>query len=223
MNLDIAALTFGCAQKGNRLNFANILPVALAFFVVSASPGPATIATLLVSMQQGRKDGILFGFGLSVGLGFWGIVAATGLGVLLQGSAQVLFALKVLGGLYLLWLALQSFRSSLRAHSKQAKPASEGRWFWKGLLLNLSNPKAIFAWMAALSMGLGNGSGAAMIALSTVVCIAVGFTIYAVYALAFSLPGIMGGYQRIRRWIDGIVAGLFAIAGLGLIRSAISR
>ncbi|NND41677.1 MAG: LysE family translocator, partial [Silicimonas sp.] len=30
-------------------------------------------------------------------------------------------------------------------------------------------------------------------------------------------------YQRLRRWIDGIVAGLFAVAGLALIRSAVSR
>ncbi len=104
-----------------------ILPEAMALLVVTASPGPATIATSLVSMQQGRTDGLRFGAGLSVGLGFWGIVAATGLGVLLQGSAQVLFALKLVGGLYLLWVALQFFRSAIDAPTSVAKIANEGR------------------------------------------------------------------------------------------------
>ncbi len=72
-------------------------------------------------------------------------------------------------------------------------------------------------------MGLGNGSDGALIALSTATCIAIGFANYALYALAFSLPRIMGGYQRVRRWVDAVVAGLFAIAGLGLIRSAVFR
>ncbi|WP_299740730.1 LysE family transporter [uncultured Roseobacter sp.] len=203
--------------------FESILPVALVFLVVTASPGPAIIAVSLVTLQQGRKDGLLFGLGLAVGLGFWGLIAATGLGVLLQSSAQALIALKIIGGLYLLWLAWQSFRSSMNPRQTAAKLSSKGRWLWKGLLLNLSNPKAVFAWMAALSMGLGNDASGALIAITTTLCIAIGLLTYGLYALAFSLPGIMEGYRRIRRSVDAVVAGLFAVAGLGLIRSAVSR
>ncbi|MEO1105734.1 MAG: hypothetical protein AAFW98_18720, partial [Pseudomonadota bacterium] len=57
----------------------------------------------------------------------------------------------------------------------------------------------------------------------TLVCFALGFANYAGYAMAFSLSGFMAGYQRLRRWIDGAVAALFAAAGFGLIRSALSR
>jgi len=41
--------------------------------------------------------------------------------------------------------------------------------------------------------------------------------------MAFSLPGFMAGYQRFRRWIEGVVAALFATAGFALIRSALAR
>jgi threonine efflux protein len=98
-----------------------------------------------------------------------------------------------------------------------------GRWFWRGLLLNLSNPKAVVAWMAALSMGLGQGTGTHAVAIATLICVGLGFVNYAGYALTFSLPGFMAGYRRSRRWIDGVVAGLFALAGLSLIRSALTR
>ncbi|WP_415404540.1 LysE family translocator [Tateyamaria sp. SN3-11] len=200
-----------------------LLPVALAFLVVTASPGPAVIAAALVTMQRGRRDGLLFGLGLSVGLGVWGVVAATGLGVLLESSAQALVALKIVGGLYLLWLAAQSMRSAARAASAPQAIAATRRWFWKGLMLNLSNPKAVFAWMAALSMGLGAQAGGTLVATATLMCMGIGLLTYTAYALAFSLPGLMAGYQRVRRWVDGVVAGLFAIAGFSLIRSAVSR
>ena len=135
----------------------------------------------------------------------------------------MLVALKIFGGIYLLWLAFQSGRSALKNANSIHYAPSDRRWFARGLMLNLSNPKAIVAWMAALSMGLGVGDGSGHVFAATLICMALGFLNYASYAMAFSLPGFMAGYRRLRRWIDGIVAGLFAIAGVGLIRSAFSR
>lgn len=203
--------------------FENILPIALAFLIVTVSPGPANIAVATVAMSSGRRNGLLFGVGLSVGLAFWGLIAATGMGAVLQSSTQLLMALKVLGGLYLLWLALQSGRSALKKTKVDDNTSGEGRWFMRGLTLNLSNPKAVVAWMAALSMGMGSGTSDGQLIAATSICIALGFLNYSIYAMAFSLSGFMAGYQRLHRWIDGIIAGLFAIAGFALIRSAFSR
>lgn len=197
--------------------------IALAFFIVTVSPGPANFAVATVSMSSGRKHGLLFGLGLSVGLGFWGIVAATGMGAVLQSTTSLLAILKVLGGLYLLWLAIQSGRSAMRRADDVASQPDQRRWFWRGLILNLSNPKAVVAWMAALSMGLGEEANASIVVGATLICIALGFVNYAGYAIAFSLTGFMTGYKRLRRWIDGVVAGLFAVAGISLLRSAFSR
>ena len=200
-----------------------LLPIILAFAIVTVSPGPANIATAGVAMRFGRRDSLLFGAGLGFGLAFWGIIAATGMGAILQGSAQMLFVLKLLGGAYLLWLAYQSGRSALRVRETETGTLKQECWFWRGLVLNLSNPKAVVAWMAALSMGMGAGSGSGHVMFATAICMALGFLNYALHALAFSLPGFMAGYRRFRRWIEGVVAGLFAAAGFSLIRSALSR
>lgn len=205
------------------LDLSDLLSIVAAFFVVTVSPGPANIAVATVAMSSGRSRGLMFGAGLSVGLAFWGAVAATGLGALLQSSAHALMALKVIGGLYLLWLAYQSGRSTLRPQRHQADAPRQDSSFRRGLLLNLSNPKAIAAWMATLSTGLGAGDGSAQVITATLLCMVLGLLNYTGYALAFSLSGAMAGYQRLRRWIDGIVAGLFAAAGFTLIRSAFSR
>ena len=205
------------------LDVTSLMTIAAAFFVAAAAPGPATIAIATVSMNAGRKTGLFFGLGLSVGLAFWGLVAATGLGALLQTSSYALSLLKLLGGAYLLWLAFNSARSATCATKAHVDFGEERRDFKRGLLLNLSNPKAVFAWMAVLVLGLGDGSQAGHVILATGLCIALGFLIYASYALIFSTSGAMAVYSRTRRWIDGAVAGLFALAGLGLIRSAFVR
>jgi len=190
---------------------------------VTVSPGPANIAVATVSMSSGRHSGLIFGFGLAVGLAFWGLIAATGMGAVLQTSEYALIALKLFGGAYLLWLAIKSGRSAFSKSTATRATSINGNWFTHGLLLNLSNPKAVVAWMAALSMGLSSRDGLHEMALVTMICMVLGFLNYTGYALLFSLSGVMAGYRRLRRWVDGIVAGLFPTAGFGLIRSAFYR
>ncbi|MCC0041068.1 MAG: LysE family translocator [Rhodobiaceae bacterium] len=205
------------------VNAGELVSVILAFAIVTVSPGPANIATAGVAMRFGRSHSLKFGAGLGFGLAFWGVIAATGMGAVLQGSLQLLVALKLAGGTYLLWLAYQSARSAMRAQETTEAPVKEERWFLRGLMLNLSNPKAVVAWMAALAMGMGADSGSGHVILATATCIALGFLNYMFHAIAFSLPGFMAVYRRFRRWIEGAVSALFALAGFGLIRSALSR
>ena len=131
-------------------------------------------------------------------------------------------ALKVLGGLYLLWLAFQSARSALTTETEVVTASRGGRWFWRGLILNTSNPKSVISWIAAPSIGLNPEDGFAAIVAATTVCIAAGFFNNALYSVVFSTDGAMRVNRRARRGID-VVAGLFALASLGLIRSAFAR
>ncbi|WP_121067403.1 LysE family translocator [Chachezhania antarctica] len=210
------------------LDWTGLTAIVAAFFIVAVSPGPATLAVSTASAASGRRSAMLFGCGLGAGLGFWGLVAATGLGAILQMTTPLLVALKVFGGLYLLWLAFGSARSAMRkseAHNSASDnaPVSEGQWFLRGLVLNLSNPKAVVAWMAALSVGLGAESDWMGVAIATGCCVVIGFAIYAGYAAAFSIAAVMRGYAGLRRWVDGAVALLFSVAWLALIRSAFAR
>lgn len=205
----------------------SLLAIAGAFFIVAVTPGPANIANATIAMSRGRAVSLRFGAGLSCGLAFWGLVAATGMGAVLQSSAVVFSVLKVFGGLYLLWLAWQSGKSALRKGLDKTLVRSGqvtgGRWFLRGLMLNLSNPKSVVAWMAALSVGLDSGDGIGRVALAVGVCVALGFMNNIGYSVMFSLSGVMAVYRRISAWINGVTAGLFALAGLGMIRSAFAR
>ena len=77
--------------------------------------------------------------------------------------------------------------------------------------------------MAALSVGLGVDADYGSLVISTGTCVVVGFATNALYSYLFSLNGMMRIYQRARRKVDMLVALLFAFAGVGLIKSALSN
>lgn len=205
------------------IDWFSLSSITVTFFMVAVSPGPATLSNAVVAMHRGRKTGLIYGAGLACGLAFWGLIAASGMGVVLQSSAYLLSFLKVLGGLYLLWLAFLSARSASRPSLEKSVSSKNKNWFLQGLLLNLSNPKAVLAWMAALSVGLNSKAEIYSIALATSICMVAGLLVYVLYSILFSIGGIMYTYRRFRRWIDGVVAGLFALAGIGLIRSSFTE
>ena len=205
------------------IDLFSLASTALAFFIVAVSPGPANISNATIAMSHGRKISLIYGVGLSCGLMFWGVIAASGMGALLQSSLYLLTVLKVIGGVYLLWLGFQSYRQTVNTNVEKVITPTGKRWFLRGLLLNISNPKSVLAWMAALSVGLDAGDGISAIIIATFVCMLVGFANNALYSLVFSVGGMMRGYNNCRQWINGVVAVLFTLAGLGLIRSAFTR
>ena len=204
-------------------DFTTLIAVGLAFWVVAASPGPANISNATIAMRYGRKPSLIYGAGLSVALAFWGVLAATGMGAVMQASVGLLIALKLFGGAYLLWLAWQSARSAISPQPGAVANLPSGKWFLRGLMLNLSNPKSVIAWMAALSVGLDPNATTTSVAAATLLCVSVAFANNVIYSLAFSTSGMMVVYERSRRWVDGVVAGLFTVAGLGLLRSALAK
>lgn len=205
----------------------SLLTIGLAFLVVAASPGPANLSNATIAMSKGRKTSLVYGFGLSTGLLFWGVVAASGLGVVLQSSVYLLSILKLLGGLYLVWLAYQSFKSSIANTAATEKEVSVNlsykKWFFRGLLLNVSNPKTVVAWMAALSVGMDKYSDIYSLVMAVFVCMCVGFFVNATYSMLFSIQGEMSWYRKMGHYVQGVASALFALAGGAMIHSVFSK
>ncbi|SEL95085.1 Threonine/homoserine/homoserine lactone efflux protein [Roseovarius azorensis] len=198
-----------------------MLSAALAFAVVAASPGPANLAAASVAMAAGRTRGLRFALGLGLGLFFWGVLAAMGQGAVLRSTGWALTALKIAGAAYLLWLALQSLRAARRSGSTMVARAAPRRLFLAGLMLNLSNPKAVFAWMATLSLGLGGGSQNYVPLM--LLCGLIGLVNYIGWVTFFSTGVMMRAYLRARRWIEAGTGFLLGAAGVSLLRSSASQ
>ena len=83
---------------------ANLLLAYTAYFVGTASPGPSNLAIMSVAANHGRKAALAFALGVISGSMFWATVAALGVSAALLAWSKLLVAIKLFGGVYLLWL-----------------------------------------------------------------------------------------------------------------------
>ncbi|MGB3555737.1 MAG: LysE family transporter [Jannaschia sp.] len=197
-----------------------MIAILAAFALVTYAPGPANLAVSLVALGQGMRAALHMALGLALGLAVWGVAAALGLGAMLAASETAMTALRLLGGAYLLWLCWSGLRG---VRAPVEAPVTVRRPFRAGLLLNLSNPKAVLAWLAALSMGLDASAGGVMLFVATLACALIGLSNYLFWALLMSRGGPRRLYASARRGIETGAAALFGFAGVELIRQGATR
>lgn len=201
-----------------------ILLAYSAFMLAIMSPGPNVLAVMGTSMSVNRRSGLALAMGVAGGSFCWAILTAAGLSAMIAAYGSALVAIKVCGGLYLLWLAYKSFRSALSAHDVEAVELAGGRrrpigYFIRGFVIQMTNPKAALAWIAIISLGLKDGApvwvAVAIVAGTTVLSV----VIHALYAIAFSSTPMVRLYAGARRVIQGTLGAFFAFAGLKLLSS----
>jgi threonine/homoserine/homoserine lactone efflux protein len=202
-----------------------ILPAYIAYIIAVISPGPAIMAIVSTSMTQGRKAGMTIALGIFGGSFTWACAAALGLATILQTYAIALEILKVFGGLYLLYLAYKAFKA-MRSGEDIPRVTEETKLSAKALLLrgygiHVTNPKAIFAWLAIIALGMPQSAPASVAVLIVGVCLTTGFAIFMGYAALFSTPHALRIYRGLRRWIEGAMSAFYCFAGLKLLTSRI--
>lgn len=203
-------------------HWPHMLLVFTAFLVTVASPGPAVLGIMATSMSAGRKAGMVFALGVQTGSMTWAVLAAVGLAAWLNVFAYGLVVLKVVGGLYLLWLAAKSLRSMLAdapAAPARLESVSLGRHYRRGALLHLTNPKAILAWIAIVGVTQSDGGNAAVLVVTLFGCLLIGGIVLQGYALLFASRVMMRQYLKARRYIEGALAVVFGYTGVRLITS----
>jgi threonine/homoserine/homoserine lactone efflux protein len=127
--------------------FVPDLPVLLAFavaaFVLAVTPGPDMALFVSRTMSFGRGHGFATVMGAVTGIAVHTTLVAFGISVLIVAAPTAFWALKIVGALYLVWLAVQAIRSGggLLVGRQSAGLPSLGQSFMTGLGINLTNPK----------------------------------------------------------------------------------
>jgi len=198
----------------------NLPLILLAALIATASPGPATLAIAGTSMDSGRRYGLALAAGVTTGSLTWSIGAALGLSAVMLANAWVFEVMRYAGACYLLFLAFKSARAAFRKSPPRAERVivpSLGAAYRRGLLLHLTNPKAILFFGSLYAVGVPAGASPAALAL---VIGAVGLQsllLFHGYALLFSSPPLAAGYARLRRGCEAVFALAFGAAGLSIL------
>jgi len=200
------------------------LMVAMVHMIALASPGPDFFFVSQTAASRSRKEAMMGVIGITLGVAVWAAVALMGLHLSLQKMAWLHQIITVGGGLYLCWMGWQLLKSArakkqdggAEADVAVALPA-RGRTFMRGLLTNLSNPKAVVYFGSVFSMFVGDSvSGGERSAIFLLIVIET-LAWFSLVAMVFALPKMRRGYQRLAKWIDGVAGVVFAGFGIALI------
>ncbi|WP_044418257.1 LysE family translocator [Halarcobacter anaerophilus] len=202
--------------------FSYDLFIAVSIYILGiSSPGPSNLAIAHTSIHAGRKAGVFFALGITFGSFFWGVLAASGLKPILTEYGNFLYFLKILGGLYFLYLAYISFSLVLKKEDKRVKTVQNNDSFFKyfisGVMMHLLNPKAIAVWVAIIAVALPINSDSVSVYLPVLVCLPLGIIVFIGYAFMFSTKKVVKKYFDLKRYIDSLVGATFAIVGLKLL------
>ena len=122
-----------------------LLAFAGVSLLLAVTPGPDMAVVTKNALAHGRRGVLLTTSGIGLALVIWVTATAVGLSALLRTSGEVLFALKIVGALYLAYLGVRTLFESrqqpgdLLAGTAPAAPAHAV--FRQGFLSAISNPK----------------------------------------------------------------------------------
>ena len=138
------------------MTFVPDAPVLLAFtlagFVLFITPGPDMSLFLAKTIAGGRRAGIAAMTGTSLGCIVHSLLAAFGLSALIAASPTMFLALKIIGAVYLLWLAVDAVRNGSSLNVAAGTPEAARVWanLALGFTVNLSNPKVVLFFVTFL-------------------------------------------------------------------------
>jgi threonine/homoserine/homoserine lactone efflux protein len=117
-----------------------------------AIPGPTILAVISYSVSQGRRANIPIVAGVALGDSTALALSLLGLGALLAASSFWFTVIKMLGGLYLLYLGIRLLRAGVTPGKTVEAAAPMPRWklFANAYLVAAFNPKGVVFYVAFL-------------------------------------------------------------------------
>lgn len=199
-----------------------LLSFAGVCFLLAILPGPDSFLVLRYSIG-GLRPGIAAAMGVAIGGLFWAVLVAVGLAAIVEQSATAYRVVKILGGLYLLYLGVKAFRA--RRKNKVAGeplvPVAASAWsaFGAGVLSCALNPKVGLFYLAVVPQFLTvvTFTGAMTLGLVEVVVAALVMGVFSVLA---SRAVALLSRPAVTDWLDRISAGFLVALGVGTVASA---
>jgi len=132
------------------MNFQEILALLLIILIFVISPGPGTLAVFGKSMQQGFIAAFFLSFGLILGDITYLVAVILSLDFFSNTIASFMDQVKIVGGMYLIYLGVQSWRSGGFKIKKDISKKGNFAEFVTGYLISMGNPKVMVFYIAIL-------------------------------------------------------------------------
>jgi len=183
---------------------------------IAVVPGPNALLVLTHGALHGNRKTLFTISGGVLGFVVMLSLCALGLGALIQASLTWFTGLKVVGGLYLIWLGLGLWRSA-PVSLEMADISGSNPWslFRQGLLSAISNPKALLLFTAFIPPFLDPNRN--LIAQTAAIALTYAVVEFIVeYLVASAAYRVRPWLARVGRRFNKVCGGFFIAFGLAL-------
>ncbi|WAJ28292.1 LysE family translocator [Antarcticirhabdus aurantiaca] len=202
-----------------------LLGILGALLVGAVSPGPSFVLVSRIAVTASRRDGLAAALGMGVGGAVFATLALLGLVTLLLQVDWLHLTLRVLGGLYLLYLGIRIWRGASEpldvSNLDAPRPSTALRSFGIGLVTQLSNPKTAIVYASIFAALLPAPAPAWLVLSLPLQVLALEASWYAVVASAFSARRPRSAYLRSKTWVDRAAGAVMGALGTRLLSEAL--
>lgn len=197
------------------MTIEHLIAFNIALFAAIASPGPALLVAIQTTLKSGRVSGIAIGGGLGLMAAAWTMMALLGLEAVFQIVPWAYAAARIVGAVYLLYIAWGMWQGARSKLEQTIRPARHA--FQQGVLINVTNPKSVLFAAAVLivifpaEMTLFEN---AVVVLNHLV---IELLFYTALAVGVSTEAVSRMYLRAKVYIDRVAAVVLGALGIRLL------
>lgn len=198
------------------MELSHVIVFNFTLLAAIASPGPSLVFLIRSTLSGGRRVGMITAAGLGCMAATWTLAALLGLDGVFLLFPWAYATLKTFGALYLIWLAITTWRQA-RASLGEAPEPSGHQAFLSGVMVNLGNPKSVIFAAAVLLVIFPPDLTGAERALIFANHLMVELTVQPALVLILSTGAVRNRYLNAKPAFDRFAAALMGALGLRLL------
>ncbi|WP_409440170.1 LysE family transporter [Psychromonas sp. GE-S-Ul-11] len=205
--------------------------VAFAHFLALISPGPDFVILVKSALKYDRKKAVGVALGISIANALYIALCLIGVGSLLANSVFIMIGLKVSGGLFLLYLAIQALRTKKSDYEDLSEQVSDGldnettffKEFIVGFMSGILNPKNVLFYLSLFTVVLTKD-----VSLTFKILLGIWMTSLVFFwdsAIVFVLSGKKARrkFSKIAYYIDKATGAILGLVGLTIVKTVLTR
>jgi threonine efflux protein len=198
-----------------------LLTIAAVHLAGMAVPGPNVLTVSQTAVARSRPAAVAVALGVATAALIWATTAAAGLALLLSSISGLSVALRIAGATVLIVLGVRLIAETEAAPTETTVQGERlGRYYVKGILVNLSNPKSLVYFTSVFTALIPADASPALRVGAVAIVVAEAATWHSLLALLFSRNEPRRLYAQLGAWIERTVGGIFVLLGARLLWGA---
>jgi len=206
--------------------------VAIAHFLALLSPGPDFVLVVKSAIRNKGKNAIGIALGIASANALYISLCLIGVGSILASSVTLMIVLKVIGGLFLIYLAVQALRASkgsyenldIVEHSYSNKvKATFLKEFITGFMSGILNPKNLLFYLSLFTVVLTPEVGLAFKVGLGIWMTVIVFLWDILIIFTLSTPKVRSKFTKLAYYIDKVTGAILGFIGFAIVKSALTK